>query len=284
MLLLIDVRELFRGLTGISRHSLSCVFSLVLCSCGLFYPIVSTPLRGAVPVDQYKPPPSKDVVFVAIASAHIPTKTRDGRSWDKGAGAAPDAYALLFIDEQEVLRTEVQPNSFHPVWSAATTFNLKVRQSSKVRLEVWDDNALVSHPICNEVVRDLPDAASVGTLEVECESGARATLIVEPPKARLGIGLFYELRGKAAFVWRVVAESAAGRAGLKAGDQILSAQGRPVSSMGSGELESIFNGDARGGIELEIRTTVGEHRKLRVRDEPMYPVKGEDIELAAPNK
>jgi hypothetical protein len=267
-----------------SRLAVTLTLSAVLSSCGLFYPIISTPLRGAVSEDNYKPPPPKDVVLVDIASAHIPQKTRDGRSWDQGGGAAPDAFAVLFIDEQEVLRTPVQPNSFHPTWPRTTQFNLKIKHDAKVRLEVWDDNALVSHPICNETVRDIPEATAVGTLEVECESGARVTLTVEPPKARLGIGMFYELRGKQAFVWRVVAASAAGRAGLKAGDEILSAQGRPVAAMGSGDLEGIFNGDARGGVELEIRSVNGERTKVRLRDEPMYPVKGEGVEFADAKK
>jgi S1-C subfamily serine protease len=148
-----------------------------------------------------------------------------------------------------------------------------------VRVELWDDNALVSHPICNQGIRDIEEAIGVGTLEVECDSGATVILVVEPPKARLGIGLYYEVRGKEVFVSRVIAASAAGRADLKPGDQILSVAGHPIREMESGELEGLLSMESGKGFDVEVRSPGGEARKVLLRDEPMYPVKGEGIEL-----
>jgi hypothetical protein len=247
--------------------------------CVLLYPARSTPVRGALSEDRYEPPPPRDVLFIAFKAATIPPKTRDGRSWDSVGGSAPDAYGVLFINGEEALRTVVVPNSLHPVWPNPTPVNLKVPASAKVRVEVWDDNALVSHPICVQGIHDIQDASAVGQFEVDCDSGASVVLTVQLPKARLGIGLFYEARGKTAFVSRVVAASAAGRAGLTAGDQILSAEGRPVAQMDAGDLEGIFSANSSRGVTLEVTGSSGGTKKITLRDEPMYPVKGEGIEL-----
>lgn len=257
---------------------------LALWGCAILYPTLSTPVRGSVSEDAYDPPPPKDLLIVSLKSARIPSKTRDGRSWDKVGGDAPDPYAVLFVDEVEVLRTPVASNTIEPKWPDQESFNLKIPVSAKVRVEVWDDNALVPHPICNEPVYHLQDAVELGESEINCESGAVVVLAVRLPKARLGIGLFYELRGDEAFVSRVVAASSAGRAGLKPGDQIIKADGRPVKQMKAGELESIFNGKSKRGVDLEIRVAGGGTRQLTVADEPMYPVKDEGIELTAPGK
>ena len=255
-------------------------FGVALTGCAFLYPERSTPLRGVVPEDRYRPPPPKDILYVSIKSARIPPKTRDGRSWDKMGGAAPDAYAVLFVENQEVLRTVTVPNSLKPEWSASHPFNLRIPESAKVRLEMWDDNALVSHPICNQGIRDIQDVASVGQTEIECDSGATVTLVVRPPKARLGIGLYYEPRGKEAVVTRVIGASAAGRAGLKAGDAILSVGGRALKDLQTGELESILSSQSSAGFIVEVRASDGQVRKVELRDEPIYPVKGEGIEFA----
>ncbi|MGE5786858.1 MAG: PDZ domain-containing protein, partial [Myxococcales bacterium] len=247
--------------------------------CAALYPTLSTPVRGAVSVDQYEPPPPKDILFVTIKSARIPVKTRDGRNWDQVGGHAPDPFAVLFVDDKEVLRTPVVSNTLQPKWPTPEPVNLKVPSRASVRIEVWDDNALVSHPICNERVHRIEEAVDLGELEIPCESGATVVLSVEPPKARLGIGLFYEMRGKEAYVLRVVAASPAGRAGLLPEDQILSADGRAVSNMIAGELQGIFNSKSKVGVELEVKGRDGERRKLTLMDEPMYPVKNEGIEL-----
>lgn len=247
--------------------------------CAMLYPELSTPLRGPVSEDHYDPPPPKDVVYVAIKSARIPPKTRDGRSWDKMGGAAPDVFALLFVDDVETLRTPTISNNFRPEWAPGTPVNLKIPESARVRVEMWDDNALVSHPICNQGVHNLVDSAAVGNMEIECESGAALLLTVEPPKSRMGIGLFYEVRGKEAFVSRVIHASSAGRAGLMPGDQIVSVDGRPVGQMATGELASVINGNSRNGLAMEIRGADGGKRQISLRDEPMYPLKGEGIDL-----
>src|SRR5512138_2992596 len=100
----------------VTKRVITGCLGLFISGCAVFYPQLSTPVRGAVSEDRYDPPPPKDVLFVAIAKARIPSKTRDGRSWDKGSGAAPDPYAILTVDGKETLRTSVVSNSLRPHW------------------------------------------------------------------------------------------------------------------------------------------------------------------------
>jgi hypothetical protein len=251
----------------------------LLSGCSLLYAELSTPVRS-VPLDSaLAPEPPADVVYLTVSGARIPQRTRDGRSWDKGAGSAPDAYAILFIDHVEVKRTDVVSDSFEPTWTDAKPVNYRLASTTSVRVELWDDNVLVAHPICSQEVKDVAEAAGVGSLEVNCESGAAMTLTVLPARAKLGMGLVYEKRGTDVFVSRVVAASAAGRAGIRAGEQIVSLRGRAVSQLTSGEVESIMNSNSKGALKMEIRGKDGEIRQIELREEAMYPVHGDGVEL-----
>ncbi|HTQ06245.1 MAG TPA: PDZ domain-containing protein, partial [Polyangiaceae bacterium] len=102
-------------------------------------------------------------------------------------------------------------------------------------------------------------------------------LIVEPAHARLGLGLYYELRTEQAFVTRVLAESPASRAGLRGGEEILSVQGQPVKTMEDGKLQSLINANASIGVKLEVRAENAAPREVTLRDGAIYPVAGEGI-------
>lgn len=250
---------------------------LMQTGCSLIYAEISTPIHSPAEGEVLQPEPPSDIIYVSIKSARIPVKTRDGRSWDKMGGSAPDVYAILFLDQLEVERTPVVSDSFSPKWENAQANNYKISPSTEVRVELWDENALVAHPICNQVITDIGDSSDVGELEVSCDSGATVVLEVAPARAKVGVGLFVEVRSKAAVVTRVIAASSAGRAGVAPGDQIITARGRNVSSMTQGELESVLKAKAQAGLPLEIRGKDGELRKVELREEAMYPVMGEGV-------
>jgi hypothetical protein len=247
--------------------------------CAIVFSEQATPIRNPSPDQVLEPEPPSDVFYLWVQSAHVPTKTPDGRSWDKLGGSAPDVYAILFVDQVEVARTVIVPNSFEPNWTDSKPTNYKVTPKTEVRVELWDDNTLVSHPICNQVVKDIADAASVGSVELNCESGASLVITVTPPKAKIGLGFSYEKRGKEVVVTKVIAASSAGRAGVRPNEQIISVRGKLVSSLTTGELESILNAVIKAGIPIEIKGDDGEVRKLELREEAMYPVQGEGIDL-----
>jgi len=250
-----------------------------LSGCSLVYPEIGTPIRSPANDQPLEPEPPSDVLYLSVKSARIPSKTRDGRSWDRLGGSAPDVYAVLFVDQVEVQRTDVIPDSFEPTWKDPKPANYRITPTSEIRIELWDENALVSHPICNQVVDKIADSADVGELEVSCDSGATVLITVAPPKAKIGMGLFVEIEGKIAKVTRVIAASSAGRAGIKPDERLVSVRGRTVASMTQGELESVLKANASGGLPIEIKGKDGEMRKIELREEAMYPVQGEGVDL-----
>jgi hypothetical protein len=253
--------------------------SMTLGGCSVVYAEQSTPIRNPSAEQSLEPQPPSDVFYISVRSARIPQRTRDGRSWDKLGGSAPDVYAILFVDQVEVARTDVVPNSFEPTWKDNKPTNFKISPTTEVRVELWDENALVSHPICNQVIKDVADVSSVGSIELNCESGASMVVAVTEPKAKIGIGLYYEKRGNEAYISKVIAASSAGRAGIRPNEQILRVRGKAVSALTTGELESLMNANAQAGIALEVKGLDGEIRKVELRDEAMYPILGEGIEF-----
>jgi hypothetical protein len=57
------------------------------------FPEVSAPLRKPPAEYVLAPPPPADLYYIRLLGADIPTRTRDGRQWDSGGGAAPDPFA-----------------------------------------------------------------------------------------------------------------------------------------------------------------------------------------------
>ncbi len=264
------------------KNSFATVAGTIVClgglvACGAVYPELGTPLRAPSSTTEPVPPPPDDVSFLYVASATVPTRTLDGRVWDSTGGAAPDPYAIVFIDDVELLRTPVASDTTRPKWPGQIKANYRIPGSAQVRVELWDDNTLNPHPICAERVHDLLDARTYGEIEVSCASGATVTLAITNARARLGTGLYYELRNEAIVVSRVIALSAAARAGIRPGEQILTIQGRPVQKMVAGEAQSLINSNSRTGLEFKLRAANGSERSVQLREEALYPLFGEGI-------
>ena len=140
-------------------------------------------------------------------------------------------------------------------------------------IELWDSKTVNDHPIgikdmgpLSEEVQHLKEA------DLECDTGAQVRVAFEPPHARMGLGLHYELRVGEAYVTRVYEESPAGRAGLKAGDRILSLEGREVSAMKSLEVQSSLNTPHVEGLAMKVRHRGGEELAVTLKDGPIYPL------------
>lgn len=226
------------------------------------------------------PPPPKNLVFISFESAKIPAKTRDGRQWDSLGGAAPDPFAKLFLNDRELIRTPVQANTLVPTWPDQTKANYRLPEAGNYRLEVWDSNALNNRPICMKTLHDIMEDVGPAPVEIECSSGARVVLRIEPAHARWGLGFAYELRTQGSVaITRVVAESPAARAGLTAGDNVVQIQGKDVAKMDDGEPQSLINANADVGIDLVLKGADGQERKANVREGVIYPVSGDNVAL-----
>jgi hypothetical protein len=251
----------------------------VLAGCGAVFPEISPPVKSPPNNRELKPAPPPDLVFIAFARADIPAKTRDGRQWDSVGGSAPDPFAKLFADDREIVRTPVQSNTLAPTWPEQKRANYRIASGARVRLELWDSNAINNHPICVKTLHDFVDQAGPLPLDVECDSGAHVKVRVEPAHARWGLGFSYELRTIGVAVTRVLLESPAARAGLKAGDEVLQISGKKVAQMEEGEPQSLINANSQTGLELVVRGADRAERPVKVSEGVIYPVSEEGIPI-----
>jgi hypothetical protein len=260
---------------ALSALAIVAVFGSV--ACGVVYPEVQTPLRTPPPGFSLAPPPPDDLLYLRFEGADVPPRTVDGRAWDEGGGA-PDPFAKLIVNGKEIIVTPVESDTLRPKWADQVRANYRIARGSAVRVEVWDRNAIKSRPICTEAISDLHGKVDTEhPLEIDCESGARVRLIVEPAHGRFGIGLYYELHTEGAYVTRVLAESPARRADLAAGDEIQRVQGLDVRTMEEGKLQSLINANASLGIEMTVRRGETPPRKITLKDGAIYPVIGEPV-------
>lgn len=245
--------------------------------CSAVYPEVATPMRQAPPGKQLQPESPPDLVFLGFKSAVIPNRTRDGRRWDSVGGSKPDPYAVFFLNEVELFRTPVHGNTLNPTWPNQKRDNYRIQRGSKIRIELWDSNPVNPHPICVKRLSGITRHAEQGEYSFDCSSGARVTLIVEPAHAKVGLGLFYELRTEDVFVSRVLKESPAARAGLKGGEQIATIMGQEVRGMDQMEVKSLINANSVMGVTLGIKVGPAEVKEITLKEGPIYPEHGESL-------
>jgi hypothetical protein len=257
------------------------VFATFSVACGAVYPEVSTPLR-APPADfRFEPPPPGDVYFIRFKQAVIPKKTRDGRRWDSVGGEAPDPYAKILVNGKELIATPLESDTLTPTWPDQELANYRILSRDRIVVELWDANPLNNLPICSEAISDLAAAAASDEpfLEITCDNGGRVELVVQPAHGKLGLGIQYELRTEQAFLIRVLKESPGGRAKLRAGDEILAAQGTPVATMEEGQLQSLINANAALGVKLTVQSGDDPPRDVTLRDGSVFPLHDEGVPL-----
>jgi hypothetical protein len=249
-------------------------------ACGVVYPEVQTPLRTPPPGFSLVPPPPEDVIYLRFAGAVIPGRTVDGRKWDSGGSEAPDPFAKVLVNGKEIIVTPVESDTLRPKWGEQVRANYRIKKGSAVKVEVWDKNAIKSHPICTEDLKNLHDEVTTEhPLEITCESGAMVYLVVEPAHGRIGLGLFYELHTEGAYVTRVIEESPARRVGLATGDEIQRVQGQDVREMEQGKLQSLINANASLGVELTVKRGDEPPRQVKLKDGAIYPLVGEPVAI-----
>jgi hypothetical protein len=246
--------------------------------CGAVFPELSTPIRDVPPTFELTPPPPDDLVFLAVVRAAIPEKTRDGRAWDSVGGSLPDPFAKVIVNGRDLLVTPVQTDTLTPTWPNQRRGNYRVPVGARIRVELWDSNPINNHPICVQELRELHEELSTeARVEIRCDSGAYLELIAEPAHGKLGAGLFYEMRTDQVFVVRVLRESPAARAGIKAGQEITRINGESTRGMASNRVRSLLNANVNLGVELELKNRSGESQKVTLKDGAIYPGVDEDL-------
>lgn len=249
--------------------------------CAAVYPEIGSPTRPPPPHWQPAPEPPEDVLYIDFAGAVIPKQTRDGRDWSKAGSKGPDAFAKVIVDGRDILVTPVESGSLQPTWSGQRRANYRIARGAEVRIELWDAKAIKDRPICLKRLASIHDEVAPAPVELVCqESGARILVNIQPARALLGLGLYYELRdaGRVS-VTRVIQESPAARAGLVPGTRILMLQGSSVQELDALDVKSRINANARTGIEMEVLLPNGSRKSLTLKEEAMYPLVNEDVKL-----
>jgi hypothetical protein len=262
-----------------SLRSASCFVALFgalglsLGACAAVYPEVQTPLRSAEGRETEAPP--SELRWISFKGATVPSETRDGRKWGGDLGrAAPDPYAVLFLNGKLLLKTPAQTATLTPTWPDGPAGNFRIKKRDRFRVEIWDSNALSDHPIGFKDIGSMDESVDIsGEADIECDSGAHVRIAFEPAHARLGLGFYYELRIGEVFVTRVYEESPAGRAGIKPGDQIVALDGKAVSSLKSPEIQSLLNTPHATPFPMRVRHKVdGQEVAVQAKDGAIFPL------------
>lgn len=240
--------------------------------CPAVFPEVGTRLKVAPKDAILEPGPPETLVWIRFIGARVPEKTRDGRKWDQVLGSLPDPYAKLLVNGAELLRTTVQSDTLTPEWSDAPRGNFEIPRDAKLRVELWDSSPINDAPIgIKDFRQPLSEQLDDGKLRLELTGGGEVTIAFEPAHPMFGLGFWFELRNDSSFITRFVEGSPAERAGLKAGDEILSIGGRKVSGMKPDEVRSLLNSAPVSGLDLEVKRTDGTTVTLNVKEGPIYP-------------
>lgn len=239
--------------------------------CPAVYPELSTRLRAPAPGQVLEPPPPEDLRWIRFRSGRIPERTRDGRPWDQVLGSLPDSYARLLVNGKEVLRTKVQADTLEPSWPDSPGGNFVIKPDDRLRVEMWDSNTLNDKPIGIRDLRITAEQRAQGLIEVELEGGGRVELSFEPAHARVGLGLWYELRTGTVFISRIAPGGPAERAGVQRGDEVLAIGGREVRKMTPNQVRSVFNAVPITGIVLLLKHPTGSTETVTAVEGPIYP-------------
>lgn len=245
-----------------------------LSACSAVYPEMKTSVRSAPASQRLEPGPPDDFYYFYFERAVLPAKTRDGRDWN------PRAYAKLFVGGQEVLSTPIQAGTHEPTWPKQKRANYHITPEQEVVVEIWDAQIMSDTPICRQRVLHLYNLATGGRNELTCPNGARVWLGVEPARALLGLGFYYELRGSDGVrITRIAGQSPAERAGLRVGDRILKIQGEETKNLDALAVVSRINARASQGLQLLLLSPSGETREVSLQAGPIYPLWSEELKL-----
>lgn len=254
----------------VSRAALAALLASTTVGCALVYPEYGTHLAKAPDMGTFDPPPPEDRLYIEVVSAKIPEKTRDGRVWDEVLGSLPDPFLKIMFNEAEIYRTDPESDTLAPVWKDAPKGNFPLKTGDTVRIEIWDANTLIDHPIGVKQVTLGSEMFDVDTETIKFEGGVELELRIRPAKPLWGFGIRYEVHSGGSSITSVMDQSPASRAGVQSGDKILKLAGKDISAMSSDDVISEMNGPPATGIQLTLQHGDGSTVDATIKQGPIY--------------
>lgn len=201
---------------------------------------------------------------LTLISAEVPPRQRTGLTWDND-GSGPDTVMRLVVAGRIVWESPVMEDDNTPEWNITLPRNIAIDNADDVRFELWDvDQATSLDPIGVVRSRGLPSNAlpdAVARLATD-SAGAIITIKVSTPAAHRGTGVrLFEERPDSLLVVEVEEYSPAGRAGIVAGDWIMSIDGKSVETLGAAAIGSLSMASQRG-YTLGVRNAAGQDRTV----------------------
>ncbi|MDQ3031044.1 MAG: PDZ domain-containing protein [Myxococcota bacterium] len=231
---------------------------------GCAYPRRTTSLSPVRGVSASSASPS-DVWSLTVAGAVIPPMSRGALAWD-GSDGLPDPFVRIYRDEVLVWESETLSDTLAPAWNVTLPRNLYAPSNAMYRFELWDRDEVGADPIGIYRHRGLPPNVVPGAdARVMMDSSAQLALRLEPPQAHHGLGIrLYEVRGDALVVLEVETHSPAGRAGIRAGEEIVGIGGQSVSALGSQRAPGALSMASDRRERLRVRNARGETREVEL--------------------
>ncbi|MDI1482950.1 PDZ domain-containing protein [Polyangium sp. y55x31] len=239
--------------------------------CVALYPEIGTNIRKITAEQALDPPPPDDLRWIRVVSGTIKDTMRDGRSWKQAIGKLPDPYAKLYINDQEVLRTNPKSETLEPSWDDAPRGNFQVSSADKMRVEIWDANTVTDKPIGVKEFRPTEDLVLGDRIRLDVPGAGEVVLAYERAHAMFGLGLWFELRTDTCFLTRMIGGSPAERAGAQPGDEVVQINGKEVTKMSSNAVRSAFNSIPSDGLPVVLRHADGTTASVTLREGPIYP-------------
>jgi hypothetical protein len=203
---------------------------------------------------------------VTVRSAQIPPRKPSGLAWDNDK-TPPDPYVILYVDNRKVWQSPVIEDTLNPKWEILLPRNVIIGPSSSLRIEMWDkDTPPAADPIGRIQHIGLPPTAQPNAVaRLMMDTGAVLTITVAPPRAHKGLGItWFEVRPAALIALEVEKYSPAGRAGIRAGDQIAAIDNRSVESLGDARACGLLSLSAERGYTLGVVDSKGVKRTVKL--------------------
>ncbi len=201
-----------------------------------------------------------------LVGASVPPQRRGGMDWDEDGGL-PDAFVRIYRGGELVFESPVREDTLEPTFDEALPKNVWLPPDQEVRLELWDrDDGPANDPIGIWRGQGLPgNAVPDADARISMENGASLTLRLSVPEAHRGVGVAqYEVRSDELILLEVLEHSPAGRAGLSAGDRVVSIGGRRVEEMSEAEAASALSMAADRREALSVRKTSGQEEEVEL--------------------